>query len=1218
MIINVKVYRNSGEEIGNEIKLDNLIIIDDLFDTVKDKIFYNQNNEERDGFLYKNLLKYELQVNDTLIHLDTNKQLLFYINDYTKKRISIQVTSIVDILDSEFYTIYLLGENSSQFTELFEKYKHDFIDLTKHDLWYCIIARVLLDSNLTLSKNDTIESLNDAFEEFTNYMNNEFDKIESSYKRQSRDLNKYYTIVEYSTIPLNFNVKYNNVEIEYRPIDFIAGTRGKFINLLVLFNRLELDINFPYVMLSKSLNTSENENPISRIYNNTIASETQIKSWSLTEKIKDSVYVYKRLSGILIKLKIKNNNNYMSIIINESGIIKVNWEDIYKNIEIQLDYDNILNYIKESIELFINKISLIKGVFKKPINFNAYQKKIKSIDSLISIDTFIDRFDFSKLLNNNSIITYLFSQKDTLTIDTLFLYYLKLGTVENRISLSIKDNLYEKGSIIQIYNIQNTIQIEIIITQLLSIYYTLPVLNTNQVLIEKGRIKDLRAAGVEISSMKCQSGQQPLINTEGDNAFDIIKKKIPDVYQVEYKNIKYTCPTELYPYVGINTNNGICCFKRDQRSKTEYIRTLHPDLINVDVQPSNFKITVSEDNNSFITFVIKVVYSLENDYVYHFINSKNDIIPILNEDLVKEIETNEENAPLSTTMWLETVPIYYLTTNPAKNKCVADANVYNKDNHNINKPCEHLKNTPYFGYSSNSYPCCFVSPPAIYNGIDKRKKKDAFSKDIIIGEKILDNDRFGKLHPNLRVLFNKYLKFDTGIFYRYGINQGKYAILNAIIKSGLTKDNSPFDLLTSISDYLSANPDIITGLNDGYIVDKFTNNNTLQRYITFLKTNEIMNPLDILDVLQRMFDVNIHIFEIPLKISEYKKEFEYDNIRLFCKTNIKSNYTKNIILIKRSHYYELIAHARIDTINFIFNNDAKCIQFLNNFTEKTCKQIPEKYVLYTYQEVTELIIDKPWKIMAQIINNRKTEMLLIKHTKKKFFILLPIFQKGAGIQADVKNYSLKSISESIIIMTLADTIPLLPDIQAVFPSYNIIGYIVNDYGFVDSAITSYGINIPLKYSKLDTELDIPRMNYTYMIQDESIDLGHDSLDTFIKNETENDKKVYEFKVLLGGLFEKFPEVKNKILNIILDTTESRIKKFFNIKKAILRFINVVVDDILLSNVTNEILNDNIENNLLNNVIVMTRIDTSKITIRESESILLNMDDILKWVHNFKT
>jgi hypothetical protein len=1240
MNINIKILRDSGEEKGDEIILENLVIIDDLFSQVQDKIFYS------DDFSFKNLLKYELVIKDkekgieNNIFLNEEKQLLFYLNeshnliDYEYK---IKITSIFDIIKDDFYSLYFLGNDSPTLIDVYDKYKVEYLNLTRDDLWYCIMAHVHSTDDIQYRIGDTSESVSEYFDEFVKYLSNYHQEVKNRMEVEYNDLKKYYFNVKNLKI-YNFEpmIKYNLLNIEYQPFDFISGVKGRFIDLVNIFNTLELTTEIPFISINGKLIGNETAIPISRIYNNTIATEEEIKLWKLKEKKKDSIFTYKKISGLLLKYKIKSNNNYLSIYLNESGKIKVVWDNIHKNNDIKLEYNFLLKYIRECVQKILDVVNKLKNVFKYSktlTSLNFHSEQIKSLDSIISIPTFIYKFDFAKLLNNATIIHSLFSQKDTVSLDHLYLYYLKLGTEENRISLSIKDNLYEKGSIINIYNVKNSKQIEIIILQLLYIYNTLDELNDTQEITEKGRIKDLRAAGVEISSVKCQSGKQPLIGEEGDQAFEKLKQKLPDIYpplyQVEYKNIKYTCPTILHPYVGINTNNGICCFKRDQRQKTEYIRILHPDLINIDVQPSNFKIKVTENDITFETYVIKVVYSLENDYKYHFINSENKFIPIINEDLINSIETADSKFK-NTTIWLETIPIYKLTNNPPMNQCKALPNIDNKSNDNINKPCEHLKEEKYFGYNSNSYPCCFPEKPSFYTTLIEKKKTDVFKKDIIHGDKILDNNRLGTLHPNLKTLFNKYLKrSENGIFYRLGVTQGKYALLNTLINTGLTNHTNPFEIINDIEKYLTENMDVFISLNNGYILNKFKQNNqdnnhtnTLSRYMYYLKTS-IINPIDIIDILQILFKINIHILSIPLEVTQYKKEFLYDDIKYLCKKNIKSNYNLNIILIKRSHYYEIISHASFTekVLTMSFNNNEKCIEFLNHFNEATCitnQMYPSNYKyakLYTFEELQIKLENTSFKIISQITSDNYVELLLIKKKGLKTFFIIPIYQKGITIEQNIKNFTLQSIIKSDI-MTLSQTIEQIPDLQKIFPEYHILGYTVDNNKTVTSFLSSYGVHIPVKKEMEGVYNNIKRLDYKYYLDIDN-NKNNDELDSYIRDATLKYNTMLKGKTMIGEIFSKNENIKQNVMETVLDIDMSRTQKFIKIKNILTQMNINFLNDIYLSDITNEILNDNIENNLLSNVIVMSHIDPSKIIIRDSESILMTMDDILNWIRNFK-
>ena len=61
-------------------------------------------------------------------------------------------------------------------------------------------------------------------------------------------------------------------------------------------------------------------------------------------------------------------------------------------------------------------------------------------------------------------------------------------------------------------------------------------------------------------------------------------------------------------------------------------------------------------------------------------------------------------------------------------------------------------------------------------------------------------------------------------------------------------------------------------------------------------------------------------------------------------------------------------------------------------------------------------------------------------------------------------------------------------------------------------------------------------------------------------------------------------------------------------------LNVPNDDVtLLKAICNEILNDNKERLILNNIITSDTFNKNEVIVRDAESILLNIDDIRKWI-----
>ena len=68
---------------------------------------------------------------------------------------------------------------------------------------------------------------------------------------------------------------------------------------------------------------------------------------------------------------------------------------------------------------------------------------------------------------------------------------------------------------------------------------------------------------------------------------------------------------------------------------------------------------------------------------------------------------------------------------------------------------------------------------------------------------------------------------------------------------------------------------------------------------------------------------------------------------------------------------------------------------------------------------------------------------------------------------------------------------------------------------------------------------------------------------------------------------------------------------------ILKQLPIEQDISLFKSIANEILNDNKEKLLLNNIITSDTFNKNDVIIRDSESILLNIDDIRKWIKKYQ-
>jgi hypothetical protein len=126
---------------------------------------------------------------------------------------------------------------------------------------------------------------------------------------------------------------------------------------------------------------------------------------------------------------------------------------------------------------------------------------------------------------------------------------------------------------------------------------------------------------------------------------------------------------------------------------------------------------------------------------------------------------------------------------------------------------------------------------------------------------------------------------------------------------------------------------------------------------------------------------------------------------------------------------------------------------------------------------------------------------------------------------------------------------------------------------------------------------------------------------------------------LCKLFENNTDIKNNVLQIISRTDidkGSKINKIYTILKGVslptdetidntlptnavikgTEATNDNVNEILLKTIINQIYNDNKENLIINNIITSENYKDD-IIIRDTESVLLNIDDILNWIKKYK-
>lgn len=1132
------------------------ILIDDTIKTIKEKLFVFGGIKMNPGFL-------------KIEYIENNDFKLFK-NNINSPINSIYISNIITELESEADVgeLYIKSNDTTNFVKIVDKYKKEYEDLTIDD-FYIALKIILLQSNKEFYKHFT-EDITD----FVTKLNNLSKSLSKKYYPLQKLLLKYY-----NDKPDDFDVKletkWKNITLNILPNNY-TDNKKQFIKMEQIFNVLELNNKIPFI----SINTIQ-DTPLIKIYNKLldISTEKEIKSWILNEKKKANILSYKVIKGLYLVYNIPVINELMTVIIRNNGLIicKISPKNSKDSLE------KLKKYMKDGVDYIIDTINKIPSVF-------LYSKRLQSTNnSKIIIDSIsgecilsgikINLNKIENIMNNEIIRKNLFAIKDILSTKLLSLNYINTN---NPITVNIQDNEYlPNSSIITALNIKTEFQLNIIINHLI---YLAGNYDTNlKNLKEKSHIKEIRKSGLKIFSTKCQKSRQPIL-------FDSNKFQ-QQSYTVEYENNIYMCPNPDYPYPGFMADNLLCCYKLDQRNKDTYLRNVKKDISQeniIYVTPSNFTIKI---NNTLITQLIKSS-NFENNSKYFYINDSKELIEIKNDNLLANIEKDVEDGNIQ---WLESVDLETLITTPPINKC-KNAPLFK----NGVSPCSHQKTHKIFGYTEESFPCCFKNDPN-----EQYKSKDVTKMYIVKSDKVLDYQRIGVMHPGLNKLFD-----DT--YFRMGVVQNKSAFFNAILLA-MSKSNLP-ELKTEktfkdyIANYLYTNKNEFETLNESDIINKYK---SLEYYIKSLKNNEnVLYWYDFIDVIQRLLNINIIILNIPYQIADTNKETNYKNIKIICNYKIKPNNGKYLILLKRANTFEIVVN--IDTnknITYLYNNGEDIINILLNYYKISCikeEVFPESYT-FTKMNTPEFIINKlkgsPFEIVKQIKNYfNKIDYLFTKPG-----ILIPIKESGV-----LKNIDFITI-DKVDLKSIETYEKLLPKLSLLLgENYFINGITINESNNITSFMSNYGQLIPVLNNSNETDYKILDIKYynTFFNSTVNQQVMYSELVKKRKN------LIYNIKQKLGEKLVNNTFLKNDIVSIITSKDIPKYNKIIKIENIFKTILNTE-DNIYLKIIANEVINDNIENLLLNNTILTDSFNPNFVIKRDTETILSNINDIQQWFNIFK-
>ena len=1226
------------------------ILIDDSISTIKDKLFISGGMS-----MYPNLIKVEL--NNEII---TDNSCLLFNKSFLEEGPNIlYITNVIDVIGKEYDAQLLYSElNSHNFLELQEKLikENGFTDLKEKDLEFVI------KMNVYQYDQDVYSYLKEEIDENIKSVVNIHEKKKKTKSNTLNDLYKYaykFHREDYDTFADFNDFDFTEITVKIIGNNYEPGIKGKYIKLEQIFNIFELSEKMPFIAYGKS----GHSDPYIKIYNKINISEKNLKNWILNEKKKYNIITYKKIIGIVIKYQI-TSDIWATFNIMDNGIIyiKLTNENLGESLGGNGEDKSLntkINMIKTVTDEIIGKLNLLQGVFTQSKRINQVSESnltIESLTSNITTNFLIQRNKFSNILNNKEISENIFEIKDLLSSDIISLYYKKFGgtlTTEERkgITVNIRDNPYKlDSSIITVYSSVNITQLTTIIKQIIllslislatkSTFIESLITDTKQKIKDRSQIKILRKQGVEIQSTKCQKPRQPILNE--------LQNPLESSYILDYNNKKYICPSKNYPYPGFTNDNIVCCFKKDQRHTDKYIRNMKPEEFEIMIQPSNFKIKIKEPNkDAFTTIAIKIVSDYTSDFNeetsmgrYYYLSQTNELVAIANESLINDIIKNEQEANKEMKdIWLEIVPLSRIKSEPPKNICNNPPKM-NIEIQNLNDRCKHHSKNKIYGYNIASYPCCFDKERDIF--ITKKTKVYSLTdistinkQHIITSDKILDHQRIGVLFSGINKLLNELIeKEPNSVFYRMGVVQNKAALLNAVllgINNKISGDievivNNSSDFRKFIANYLTGNEEFYYKLNNGNLNLKYT----LQEYISLIdNVNTIFDYPDYIDLLQKITRYNIIILDIPYKQSESKKIIDINGMRLVCNNVDFNENHPYIVLLKRQNTYENIIMLSKTQIRYSFKQNEPIIKFLLDYYKNSCIKenvYPETYnfdELYKNEEIINVLNNTKHKILAQIINDfNKVEYLLTKSG-----VMIPIQESGIidnlnKIKFDKLINSKKFLSLDLLVTNINEINKLLKKSNYT-NSIKIFGITSGEYPAI---FTNFGQFIPIKQIQEDfinkyTLLDFkyhPFIN-KYLKSNESNDFNEQ--ENYINHNNGIKKVVYQIKIIFSKFLNKYPKLKEYIIKTNKQPLQNKNEKinkivriFYKIAEKIGKFkYNQNFMDFIFKQIANEITNDNIENLLLNDLIVSDIFNPNQIITRESESILLNINDIKKWI-----
>lgn len=1277
------------------------VLIDDNLSTLKTRLYgitqvgeTTEGESEPDYDLYPNLLKVELlideETNETVVVTDSSNPIISY---YTGQSIPqnpiIYFSTLKDHLEKEYagdITNLFIIMGTPEYDIIFNKLKAEFVDLNETDLqmiiYYSVYSKTqdqfIDDAKLELLDYYVNTTLRNAYLSLRpRVLKNKYNDTIISYPVGEFD--KFFVSETGEIVNPEESVYYTGVSLNITPKNIETGTRGRIIKSRTIFNTIELDENIPFVSIGyEGMSDTGERNPLIKVYNslNKMVSEREFRSWVLTEKKKAERVSYKRVRGINFRIPVvfsedtygqdeleesKNiKTKFVFVSLHDTGVINV--KVVFEEEDRMADLTTIVEIILRRVDNLIENINELGGIYigSKRLSKTADSNIITDdINCIVNVKMETNRKAMITQLNKQDVKSTAFELKDIKSTQFISMYYKKHTVSGEGITINLKDNPYKAGSsIIVIYGSSSLIQILTIVKQLIVLNEIAKGVQKKSLFKKQEEIKEiktkshiklLKRKGVDISSKKCPRFKLPNVD---DNT-----QPLEGSYALEFENKRYTCQNPAFPYPGFTVTNNVCCFKKDQRGKANYIRNMGYQF-QITLHPSNFKIKLKlENEDKTVTEIETYVLKASNEYMemhksmsanskskiplYYWLNKK-ELVGITDKTIIKKIESMDIQT--DGRVWLEdALPLSVLTGEAIGSNCKYLPDFENDTPLDINKKCEHHETNKFFGYNLNSFPCCFFNERELI--INRQRKKQKI-KHIFNTDKLLEHERIGVLQSYFDILFNGQVNNKSGYsYYRMGVNQNNSAFFNAVLMAIEDDPNlnikTPMQFRNHLLEYLNKNENEYRKLRGGLVALKY---GELRNYKDWLEdyTNYV-NWTDTLDLVTMATGYNIMILEVPAKYVDSSKVPDYENTKFRCASYHEIGQKKNgydltkpfLILIKKERTYELIISMKrvgkedIVTKSFGYENDV--IKFLYNYYLNTCikeSQYPQNYKfneLGLSTDIEDQLRGTEHEIKYEITNSYNKVIFVL--TKRG--VLIPVKQMGitggaiklGELIANQKLLSLDSLENRIVEVN-----------NLLGKKYIELIAITNDNRAV---LTNLGQLIPIKSKKIEDQTEnemlykkYERLNYPYYNDIDEYLVGEkefiDKAKRYIDNTKAMKQKIYGVKLVLGKVLSKKEELSNYIQQINRGSVD-RMRKINLIVKIFDEIYNKIKDRVNIFQtlekdelgfvfrlIANEMIDDNQDNLLLNNLVVSDVFDPMEIVKRENETILLNIDDIQKW------